>query len=202
MITIDTCGNLCPKPLIMTKKALDQLKSGEAFEVLTDNDTSHQNLMSYLEALKANPVSEKSGNIWTIKASKPSEMSAAIAVEDYCETPAKRQGNYVVVIKNQVMGFGDDDLGKLLIRGFINSLKEQDKLPSHIILYNAGVLLTVDGTDTAQSLKELNDNGVAVIVCGTCVDFYQIKEKLGVGTISNMYHITTILTSTEKIIYP
>jgi selenium metabolism protein YedF len=202
MITIDTCGNLCPQPLIMTKKALDQMQTGEQFEVLTDNDTSHQNLMSYLEALQANPTSEKHDNIWTIRASKPANISPTVAIEEYCDTPANRQGNYVVVIKNQVMGFGDDDLGKLLMRGFINSLKEQERLPSHIILYNAGVLLTVDVTDTAQSLNELTIKGVSVIVCGTCVDFYQIKEKLGVGTISNMFQITNILTSTEKIIYP
>lgn len=202
MNTIDTRGQLCPKPLIMTKQVLDTMTPGEEFEVLTDNDTSHQNLMSYLEALKAEPLSEKNDNIWTITATKPQNMRQDIEAEEYCEMPNTNMGNYAVVLKSQYMGQGDEELGKILIRGFINSLKEQEKLPSHIIMYNSGVLLATKDTDTAQSISALQNNGVTVIVCGTCVDFYHIKEKLGVGTISNMYHITTILTATEKIIYP
>jgi selenium metabolism protein YedF len=201
MTTIDTRGELCPKPLIMTKKALDTIKDGEEFEVLTDNDTSHQNLMNYLEALKADPLSEKTDNIWHITATKPININNELTAEEFCSTPL-RTNDYVVVVSSQCMGQGDDELGKLLIRGFINSLNEQEKLPTHIILYNSGVMLASNDTDTVQSLVLLQKKGVSVVVCGTCVDFFGIKDKLGAGMISNMYHITTILTSTTKIIYP
>jgi selenium metabolism protein YedF len=109
---------------------------------------------------------------------------------------------YTILIKSNRMGSGNDDLGKILIRGFLNSLIKQEQLPSHIILYNAGVLLAVKDSDTAASMLEMEQRGVQIVLCGTCVDFFQIKEQIAAGQISNMAHITSLLIDAPKVIVP
>lgn len=100
------------------------------------------------------------------------------------------------------MGNGDDELGRILLRAFINSLREATRMPSSVVLYNAGVKLALEQTDTALTLRELEDRGVSILICGTCVDFYGVKERLSVGMISNMYKITLVLSEAGHIIYP
>ena len=204
MPMVDTRGQLCPKPLIMAKEVFNTLSPGEQMEVLTDNETSLQNLVNFFTALKAIPVTEKHGDGWHVYATKPlSGSSPAVNPESYCQTStANATDDYVICIKSNCMGHGDDELGKILIRGFINSLAEMKGLPSHIIFYNSGVQLAVKDTDTAQSLLKLEDMGVSIVLCGTCVDYYELKEKIAVGLISNMYHITTLLTQAAKVIVP
>lgn len=205
MKTVDTCGELCPKPLIMAKKVYNELLPGEQMEVLTDNGTSLGNLTNFFTALKAMPVNEKHGNVWHVYVSKPlTDVQADAQPEDYCQTqpPHNQFGRYVVTVNSDQMGLGDPDLGKILIRGFINALSEQETLPTHIVFYNSGVKLTVKGSDTADSLAKLEAKGVAIVLCGTCVDFYELKGETAVGTISNMYHITNLLREAEKVIVP
>jgi len=88
------------------------------------------------------------------------------------------------------------------MRAFVNSLKEADKLPTAILLYNSGVKIALKGTDTALSLQELEDKGIAIIACGTCIEYYGIKESLAVGMISNMYTITRYLSEAGHVVYP
>jgi selenium metabolism protein YedF len=110
--------------------------------------------------------------------------------------------SYLIQLKSNSMGSGNDDLGKILMRSFINSLLKQELLPTHILLYNAGVLLAVQETDTATSLSELESKGVQVILCGTCVDFYAIKEQLATGVVGNMVQIATLMAGATKVIAP
>lgn len=182
---------------------MDKLKPGQPLTVLTDNETSFHNLMNFLNALKTHPVSEKDGTIWHIRAVKPATQEASVDPDAFCSpSPTKPEGSYVVTIKSNTMGVGNDELGKLLIRGFINAMAEMDALPSHMIFYNSGVLLTVSGTDTSESLKKLESKGVSIVVCGTCVDFFEIKNQVAVGMISNMYHILNLMKDADKVITP
>ncbi len=98
------------------------------------------------------------------------------------------------------MGAGNEELGKMLTRSFLNNLINQNRLPSHIVLYNSGVLLATDGTDTANALKELEKKGVQILLCGTCMDYYQLKDQVGLGQVSNMINITSHLIDAAKII--
>lgn len=107
---------------------------------------------------------------------------------------------YLLQINSECMGAGNEELGKMLTRSFLNNLINQSKLPAHIVLYNSGVLLASDGTDTANALKLLEQKGVEILMCGTCIDFYQIKDKLSVGKVSNMMSITSQLIDAVKII--
>jgi selenium metabolism protein YedF len=106
----------------------------------------------------------------------------------------------VVVINHHGMGSGSEELGKILLQACVNTLKELSPLPSAILCYNAGVLATVDGAPTVPALAQLEKQGVTLLVCGTCVDYYELKGKVAVGTISNMYDILLQLSTAPRII--
>ena len=114
------------------------------------------------------------------------------------ETSAKS----VINISSNKMGAGDDDLGDILMQSFINTLIQLVPLPSTIILYNAGVLLCTKDSPVLDSLNALETKGVNILLCGTCVDFYNIKDNIAAGKISNMYTIVETLNNSDKIINP
>jgi len=205
MLTIDTKGKLCPEPLIMARNALREVNEGEKILVLSDNETSFQNLMSFLSDLGANPVAEQKEGEYFVEATKPPESSekAEKNPEAYCSVPGvpAPSDDYVVAVRSCQMGEGDEELGRLLIRGYFNALKGMDNLPTHILMYNGGINLALKDTDTAIALGELEDKGVTIIVCGTCVDYYKVKEKVAVGRISNMYQIATLLAEAGHVVY-
>lgn len=185
----------------MAKKAIKTAHAGEELLILSDNATSCQNLMQYLTDLGAQPQQTNTGNEFQITIRVPEAKSNAPEPEMYCAVPSP-QKSYVVAIKGDKMGHGDDGLGSILIRAFVNSLKDADQLPTHIILYNTGVKLALQSTDTGESLAALHQLGVEIIVCGTCADYFSIKEQLAVGTISNMYQITKIMAEAGHVVYP
>jgi len=189
----------------MARNALKEVKEGEKMLVISDNETSYQNLMSFLSDLGANPIAEQKEGQFFIEVTKPEVTTSEKESnpEAYCNIPQNVSpgSNYSVVARGASMGEGDEELGNLLIRGYLNALKGMDNLPTHIIMYNGGVKLALKDTDTAESLAELEDKGVSVIVCGTCIDYYQIKEKVGVGRISNMYQIASKLAESGHVVY-
>ncbi len=207
MIKVDTCGRLCPQPLIMAKKAIKAAKEGDQIMLISDNDVAFANLQDYLKELKIEFISSwegKQGTItFNIGVATETVNSAVDTVnaEDFCTVPTQLS-TYVVVIKSQTMGCGDDDLGAILMRAFVNSLPEADKLPSSIIMYNAGVKLALKGADTLAALEQLIAKGVKVYACGTCLDFFDLKEELALGTITNMYKITELTTKASHVVYP
>ena len=205
MKTIDTKGFLCPQPLIMARNGLKEVAEGEKVLILSDNETSWQNLMSFLTDLGANPVSKLVDGVYNVEATNPvkSAVTEASIPEDYCKVPVPEESHksYVVAVRSQEMGEGDSELGGLLVRGYFNALKNMEAIPTHILMYNSGIFHSLKGTDVAESLTQLEEMGVSVIVCGTCVDFYQVKEKVGVGRISNMYQIATILAEAAHVVY-
>lgn len=108
----------------------------------------------------------------------------------------------VISINSNTMGHGDDELGTILMQAFINTLHKQETLPSVIVFYNAGVLLCTKDSPVQAALSELHERGVELLLCGTCVDFYDIRANLGVGTISNMFTIQETLNTAPRIITP
>lgn len=202
MKIIDTTGKLCPEPLIMAKKGIQEASVGEAIEIITDNDTACANLSSYLTELKLTVelISQTGKHVFAL--TKPDELGSLPDAEAFCTPVSAPSRDYVVAVKSENMGMGDDALGKILMRAFVNSLIAADRLPSAILLYNSGVKLAVRGTDTADSLAQLEEKGIAIFACGTCVDFYDIKDQLAAGMISNMYTMTKYLTETGHVVYP
>jgi len=198
---IDTKGLRCPQPLIMLKEGLIGLEAGEKLKVETDSDTSLKNLLSFLRDQGVEPEVSSSGKLHTLITAVPEkevETSDALA---YCnvDEPVK---NYVVCIKSELMGEGDPELGKILMETFVENLKLQEHLPTHVILYNGGVKLAMKQSPVCGALTELEDLGTRIMLCGTCIDYYGLQLDIGVGMISNMVVITETLAVTGHVVTP
>ena len=196
MKIIDTRGHLCPMPLIMVKSAINEMSEVSDMQVLTDNEIAKNNLLSFFKDNNYLADFTQIDDHWVIGVGK-SEIKMPLP-----KTIKKESSNYVVVVKNNKMGFGNDDLGEILIKGFFSAICEIEKLPSKIIFYNSGVLLTQHSSMLISNLKKLSEQQVEIYICGACVDFFNIKENIGVGNITNMLNICEMLAKAEKIIYP
>ncbi|MDX2430438.1 MAG: sulfurtransferase-like selenium metabolism protein YedF [Bacteroides sp.] len=201
MKIVDTKGLTCPRPLIMLKEALLEVKEGVQLQVITDNETSLKNLLAYLNDQGASPDVETKGNIHTITTLSPGSIIADSIPEAYCTTGIVN-GDYVVCLKSNLMGDGDPDLGKVLMETFVENLKLQDDLPTHVVLYNAGVKLAMKESPVCSSLSELEELGCRIMLCGTCIDHYGLQYEIGVGMISNMISITETLAQTGHVVTP
>jgi selenium metabolism protein YedF len=100
------------------------------------------------------------------------------------------------------MGKGPEELGEILIKAFINSIKEVSPLPGAIVLYNSGIFLAIEGSPVIEALTEMETLGVKVLVCGTCLNYFGKKDQLRTGTISNMYSILETLSSAGHVVVP
>lgn len=109
---------------------------------------------------------------------------------------------YIVVLDSDEIGHGDSTLGKQLAKSFISSLTEQDVLPEYILMFNSGVKLAVKGTDTVEDLVALEKMGVHVLECGICVNYFELKGQLGVGSITNMFRITELMRTSQRVVKP
>ena len=108
----------------------------------------------------------------------------------------------VVAISAAVMGDGSEELGKTLLKAFVFALTQQDKLPKTILFYNGGAALTCEGSAMLEDLKALEAQGVEILTCGTCLNFYGLTEKLAVGSVTNMYTIAEKLTQAGNVVKP
>ncbi|MBZ4662537.1 MAG: yedF [Caloramator sp.] len=179
MKRIDCRGLACPKPVIMTKKELDSMVSGEV-EVIVDNQGARENLSKLAQSYGLEyRIEEDAEGIHVII--KKIENKNSNLVED--------EKNIVITITSDCFGQGDDVLGRALMKSYIYSLTEVEKKPKTLIFVNAGVKLTTEGSDVLESLKILEQQGVEILSCGTCLNFYNLSDKLKIGSVSNMYTI-------------
>lgn len=196
---IDARGLLCPKPLIMAKKALNTAAPGDMLKILIDNATSHENVVRFLHDNGCSPMSNESGGVFSVQFVSVPASATSPNPENYCSPGG---GPYVLVLSRSVMGSGSDELGHILIQACINSLKETAPAPSAILFYNSGVTLACEGSPVLGALKELEAAGAKMLVCGTCLDYFELKPKLQVGRISNMYDIMQTVASAGKVFAP
>ena len=113
--------------------------------------------------------------------------------EFVCEAPHKKVT--VAVISSNVMGNGDDELGKILIKGFIYALSQMETHPDTILFYNGGAKLTTEDSESLEYLKKMGEEGGEILTCGTCLKHYGLMEKLMVGKVTDMYTICLLYTS-------
>lgn len=200
MIKVNAIGDNCPIPVIKTKKAMQELTGPDTIEVLVDNEIAVQNVTKMASsaggAVTSEKTAEKEYKI-TIQMNGAVEESA----EDVSCIPDKR-GNTVVVIASDRMGSGNDELGKVLIKGYIFALTQLEELPKTILFYNGGATLTAEGSDSIEDLKNLEAQGVEIMTCGTCLNYYGLSDKLQVGTVTNMYSIVETCANASKIMKP
>ena len=208
MITVDARGDQCPIPVIKTKKAVEALTEPETVETLVDNEIAVQNVTRFGESKGARVTSEKLGDkefkitltlsdqaLVKIREGAASPEEAEVCLPDAC-------GNSIVVISSATMGVGNDELGGVLIKGFLYAVSQLDVLPKKILFYNGGAKLTTEGSASLEDLKSMEAQGVEILTCGTCLDYYGLKDKLAVGSVTNMYAIVEAMDQAAKIIKP
>lgn len=214
MITVNAMGDICPIPVVKTKKALNELNGAGRIEVLVDNETAVKNVMKMAKSSGASAESEQLGErqyrvritvgeaaaeqLKTANRTPAAETQSAEDEAAGCRTCV----GTVVALGSDRMGEGSEELGRILIKSFIFALTQLDQLPDKILFYNGGAKLTVEDSESLKDLKELEAQGVEIMTCGTCLDYYGIKDKLAVGGVTNMYSIVETLQNAVSVIRP
>lgn len=188
MKEINCLGMVCPLPVIRTKKYFDSIEKGEAV-VIVDNKISSDNIEKYAAGCNYSSTVVNKGNEFIIT-----------IVKDNTIKKLENNDEFVIVLSSDKLGEGDDSLGEILMKGYIYTLSESDILPNKIIFLNSGVKLVVNNSPVLDSLRKLKDKGVEILSCGTCLDFYGLKDELSIGNITNMYTIVEIMNSYNKVI--
>lgn len=197
MKNLDCIGKVCPIPVIETKKMMDENPDETDFEILVDNEVATQNISKMAKELKIESSVEKvSDGFYKVSLHKTKESLEQVSSENQA---IETNSSYVVAISDDKMGNGDEEFSKSLLEGFIYALTEQDQLPSKVIFYNKGVYLTTLNEKTVEDLKALKERGVEILSCGLCLGNYEVKEKLQVGEITNMYKIVEIMRSNHLV---
>ena len=206
-IKVDAMGDQCPIPVIKTKKALKEITETTLVEVHVDNEIAVQNLSKMAKQKNLEYKCEKlEEQHYIIKINAEAEgvsiQQKAPAENDKEICYPDRKSNTVVVLSSNQMGNGSEELGQILMKGFIFALTELDELPSTVLLYNSGVKLSTEGSNSIEDLKTLQAQGVEILSCGTCLNYYDLTEKLQVGDVTNMYFILEKMAQADKIIRP
>ena len=195
---IDARGKNCPQPVMLTKKAIEE--GNENLTVMVDSEIPAQNVGRLLEK-SGFSFSREPGDPGIIL--KAFRKEGAGAEREKCplkEVPEKPSEDFVLVICRRILGGADPDLGEVLIKGFLSTIAEKERLPKSIILMNEGVYLAEQGSSTLESLEKMLHQGVELLVCGTCTNHFGITEQIGAGTISNMFDITEAMIYASRVI--
>lgn len=193
MKTIDCRGLVCPEPVIRTKKALEQHPEGVS--VLLDDGAPRENVSRFAGSRNYTITETNAGDHFILQISSGTDKPAARAAHQ----PATYGVRVLLVTSNQ-LGSGSEELGCLLMRNFIHTLLETGTRPDKIVFLNAGVLLAVEGAETVEALQKLVNLGIEVMSCGLCLDFYNKKEQLAVGVVTNMYTTAELLLDADSVI--
>ena len=203
--TIDCMGMACPLPVINAKKAIEAFTEDGTLHIRVDNETAVQNLTRLGEhsgfVVTSTRDGEKAFTVTMAVVAGAGKQAAVPAQALSCQVSAAGGGR-VVVISADTMGTGDEKLGKKLMKAFIFALTSQDETPDKVICYNTGARLTTVDPDTVKDLKALEAAGATIMTCGTCLDFYGLKEQLQVGIVSNMYDIVEAQMKAALVIRP
>jgi selenium metabolism protein YedF len=195
MKEIDARGLECPKPVILTKKELDNIEEGKV-KTTVDNEVARENLIKLAKSQNADfEVEELEGGLFAVTIEKKTSAETQIQ-----KKLVEVDENYVIVIQSEHMGRGDEKLGKILMKSFIYTVRETKPYPKTILFFNSGVKLTVEESEVLDDLKALENEGVEIISCGTCLDYFNLKDKLGVGSISNMYTIYEKMRNSTNVV--
>lgn len=204
---VDAKGLACPLPVVNAKEAADSMTAGGTLTVLVDNEVAVQNLTRFASKRGYEVKSNKKGDyefevIMNVTACGNANISASEEEEEInCIVDSRKMG-LVVSLGSNTMGRGEEKLGKTLMKAFIFALTKQEVLPETILCFNSGAYLSIEGSDSLEDLKQLEANGVKIYTCGTCLDYYGIKDKLAVGAVTNMYDIVETLESAKQIVNP
>jgi selenium metabolism protein YedF len=193
---VDARGLACPQPVVLTKKALDETPEGE-ITVRVDTENARDNVVRLAESQGcAATATEAAGSFTVAIKKKAGAVKQAEAPKSTCSVP---EGEIVYLFDADHIG-SNRDLGKVLINGFLNAALSLPHKKSSVILISGGVKLAVTGSYALEVLSKLKDYGFSILICGTCLDFFKIRDKVQVGTISNALEILGRMTGAAKVI--
>ena len=206
MVKVNGMGKTCPIPLIETKKAVKALAAPDTIEVMVDNTMAVKNITRFATdsgySITTDKISDKEFKLTIdVKEIKSEEEKKMAETCDTCGA-TDNTGNIVVAVGSDKMGCGDEKLGKNLMKAFIYSLSQAEVHPKTILFYNGGANLTCEGSLSLEDLNNLKELGTKIYTCGTCLDFYGLKEKLKVGEVTNMYDIVSTMEQASLVIRP
>lgn len=199
---IDAKGKECPMPVIMAKKEIDS--GNNSFVVEVDNDIAVQNLKKLANSQGFAVSIEEENTLFKVYFSK--DLDKLSEAEVFNETSNKLEenkteiGNWSVFIGKEIIGAGNEELGKSLIKMYLYTISESNNLPKSILFMNDGVKVPTLNHQAAEHLRDLETKGVEILVCGACLNFYGLEEKLKIGKVSNMYDITNCMKEASKVI--
>lgn len=205
LIEINALGDQCPLPVVKAKKALDSMETGDVVQIQVDNEIAVRNLVKLAEsqdcAYQTQNLSDRQFAVSIYR--KEGQEAPVMKTKQDSPAPIPTENRHeIAVISSETMGTGNDELGRILMKGFLYALGQLENLPETVIFYNGGVKLTCEGSQSLADLKELEEQGVKIRSCGTCLDYYKLTDKLAVGEVTNMYDIVETMSKADKIIKP
>lgn len=198
MEKIDARGMECPAPVIELKKRIEE-KHPQALQIIVDNDAARQNVTRFFESQHYTAESRTAGNDFYVTG-KTGQVSDQTASDPEPQTAENGPQKIMIMIASDQIGSGDDELGKKLMINFIKTLKEMGSRLFRLVFVNNGVKLTVTGSEALSDLKELEANNVSILVCGTCLNHFDLLEKKEAGETTNMLDIVTSMQVADKVI--
>lgn len=190
---VDARGLACPEPVICTKKALDQWQeSGGELITVVDNEIARDNVLRFVQSQELETEVEEKASDYYIRIRKPEYTGL--------QPQLAHERDLVLLVGSEFLGRGSDELGQVLSRSFFYTLAQSDTLPAALIFINSGVKLACEDSPVLSNLLELDRQGVHILACGTCLDYFGLKGKLCVGTVSNMYAIVEQLTQYPRVL--
>ena len=200
--TIDCRDLACPHPVINTKKALEEPGNAQVTTIV-DNDVARQNIALFARnAGYELSVEEKEGacHMTITRPGGPGTLAREKKEEPISTSTAPAHGRPVYLIISNALGQGSPDLGQVLMKSLFTALVEMDPPPEALLFLNTGVFLTCEGSEVLDHVEKMHAAGTGVLSCGTCLDYYQIKDKLRIGDVSNMLVINDHLLCAPKVI--
>ena len=196
MKTIDCRGLSCPEPVLRTKSALSE-NPREIMTIIVDNDTARENVLRFARSRGRQAEWQEKEGLFYITIAEINAEEANLA----SPLAAAEAGNRVVLfISTEELGQGSSELGRMLMRNFIYTLTKRDELPQAIIFMNSGVRLSIASSPVIDELEQLLDKGVQILVCGTCLDYFELKDSHRAGQVSNMYDISDLLFAAGRVV--
>lgn len=194
-VEVDARGLECPKPVIYTKKAIEENQGGRVTTIV-DNDVAKQNVLKLAQNLGYDVKVTSSNGAYYIDISN---NLLNINSETLPESKPSFK-DLVLCIGNDKLGSGEDQLGEILMKGYFYTLTENRPFPKALLFLNRGVFLTVESSEVLNHIRTLESEGVEILSCGTCLDYYKIKDRLAVGGVSNMYTMVDTMNNAKNTI--
>lgn len=191
---IDARGLGCPKPVIMAEEAMRNIDEG-TIKVLVDNEASVNNLQKFAGKNGFYSEVKKDADHWKVSITK-GYICKITEVDNEKEEKKKT----MMIIGSDTMG-KEEEIGRILMKGFLETIKVSKEIPDRIFFLNAGVKLTTVDEESISILKELEDMGVEIFSCGTCLKYYNLEGKLKVGYRGTTSHIVEGIQSFEKVVW-